>query len=151
MREDGFTLVELLLVLGIFVILTVAATPRFTNVYNRYSIDARRQDLVHALRIAQNKTMNGADDDVYSVQITPGDGGSFTIFKGTDYAGRDTDFDEVHTLPDSINLSDTVSDNEINFAQNGETTDTGEITLTWGQGSVSYTIDINAAGRIDVN
>lgn len=150
--QSGFSLIEALLVVALFVIIVAATSPRLVDSYHRYRLEALTQDLVHTIRYAQNKSMTGRDDDVYSLHLVNGVGGSFILYKGDDYGARDSSFDEIHSLPSAFSLTDTIADPDIIFAKvEGSTTDTGTLTIAWPDGNQSRTISLNAAGRVDLN
>lgn len=150
--QSGFSLIEVLLVVALFVIIIATSSPRLISSYHRYRLEASTQDLVHAIRFAQNKSMTGRDGDVFSVHLVNGQGGSFTLYKGDNYGSRDTGFDEVHELPTAFTLADTIVDADIIFAKiEGGTTDTGTISIQWVDGNQSRTISINSVGRVDVH
>lgn len=151
-RQSGFSLIEALLVVALFVIIVAATSPRLINSYHRFRLEAYTQDLAHAIRFAQNKSMTGRDNDVYSIRLENGLGGRFTLYKGDDYAARDTGYDEVHNLSPAFSLTDTIVDTDIIFTKiEGSTADTGTITISWPAGSQSRTLSLNAAGRVDLD
>jgi len=148
--QRGFTIPELLITLAVVSLLVAASLPSFWNFLNKYQLDASAQDLAHVLRMAQRLSMESEGDSVYSVRLMSGAGGSFTLYRGSAFASRDLDYDDEHTLPDSLELSYTVPDADVTFTKvEGTTSDVGTITLTWPDSGLSYTIDINAAGRVD--
>lgn len=150
--KRGYTVVELVLVIGILAILIAASVPAFTSFTSRYQADTQSQDLAQLLRIAQNKSMVSEDDSQFGVHLVTGDGGSFTLFKGSTYAGRDLSFDEeVHTLPNGTSLTDTITGDDVIFTKvEGSTVNTGVITITQGAGG-SHTVTINEVGMVDLD
>jgi Tfp pilus assembly protein FimT len=150
MRRDGLTLLEMLITVGIVTALFLAAVPSFWNFLNTYQMDALANDLAQVLRLAQQKSMSGEADDVWSVHLVSGSGGSFTLYRGSTYASRDTNYDEVHDLPSSLTLTYTVPDADITFVKiEGTTTDTGDVTITWPGSGEFWTVNVNEVGRVD--
>jgi len=146
----GFTLAELLVTLGVVSLLVAASLPAFWNFLNKYQLDANGADLAATLRFAQRLAMESEGDSVYSVHLVSGASGSFTLYRGSVYATRDTDYDESHTLPATLSLTYTVPDADVTFTKvEGSTTDTGTITITWIDGGDTKAFSINEAGRID--
>ncbi|MBU0646084.1 prepilin-type N-terminal cleavage/methylation domain-containing protein [Patescibacteria group bacterium] len=151
-EQSGFSLIEALLVVALFVIIFAATSPRLISSYHRYRLEASTQDLVHTIRYAQNKSMTGRDNDVYSIRLVNGAGGSFVLYKGDDYDARDASFDEVHELPAAFSLTDTIADADIIFTRlEGGTTDTGTLTIAWPDGNQSRSLSLNPTGRVDFN
>ncbi len=146
----GFSAVELLVVLGITALLIGVSIPKVWNALHRSGLSSAQQDLVHALRRTQSLTVQSQGDSVWSVHLLSGVGGSFIVYKGDDYAGRDTDYDETFAIPSFVTLSSTTPDSDITFAKGfGGTTDEGTVMLQWSEGGLSNTVDISSAGIID--
>ncbi len=140
----GFTLMEILVVMAIIAVFT-AFTPKILSSYNKYSLDSNYNELIQDLRSAVIKSMSGESGSGWGVHLVTGSGGSFTLFKGTSYAGRDTDYDEPHLLASSLTL--TASSTDIIFSKiEATTTNTGTITLSWPDGNLSKGILVNAYG-----
>ena len=69
MRQDGFTLLELILVIMLIGILAVTATSTFDA--EGYDLYAARQELVDALRYAQEKSLaNTSTDNTQYYRVT---------------------------------------------------------------------------------
>lgn len=150
MNRNGFTIVELLITIGVMSLLIAAATPNFVNFYQKWLLDSYAADLSSTVRLAQNKSMTGEDDAVFSIHLVAGNGGSFTMFKGTDFAGRNVAYDEAYVLPSAFSLAETVTGSDLLFTRTeGSTTTTGLVTLTWTDGGLSHGISVNSAGTVD--
>ena len=146
----GFTLVEMLVTLGIVALIAAASMPAFWNFLNKYQLDANGRDLVHTLRQAQRLSMESEGGYAYSVHLITGAGGSYTLYRGSSYASRDTEYDDVHALPATLSLSYTVPDADVTFTKiEGSTSDTGTILITWDDGGESKGVSVNTVGRID--
>ncbi|MFH1462511.1 MAG: prepilin-type N-terminal cleavage/methylation domain-containing protein [bacterium] len=138
----GFTLVELLLVLGILALLMVVSLPLAADFYNNQQFDAQEQGIVQALRRAQSKAMAQELDSQFGVYIAFN---QYILFKGSSYEGRDANFDETFDLPGSFQVSGL---SEIVFDKlTGATSDTGTVTLTIN--NKTEIININEMGRIN--
>ncbi|MFC1787795.1 Tfp pilus assembly protein FimT/FimU [Patescibacteria group bacterium] len=148
-NKNGFSLIEVLITLGVLVILLVAMTPSFFNFYHRYQLQTKTQETIQVLRLAQSLSMAGQNGEVYGVRLITGWGGGMVLFQGHQFDGRDQDYDQEYLLPQSVSLSATVSDNEVLFNKfEGSTQDIGTITISSAAGSKSITI--NQTGRIDL-
>lgn len=146
----GFSTVEVIVVTLIFSLLATLAVPKVADTYRKYSYVSAFGDLQHAIRFAQLRSMAGEGDDVFSIRLNAGAGGSFILFKGTDFGGRDTAYDETYALPGFLALSDTIADDDIIFERvTGKTADTGSISINWTGAGQIRTISLNAAGAVD--
>ena len=141
-KAKGFTLVELLMVLGILALLIVVSLPLTVNFYKTRQLDVHEQGIVQALRRAQLKAMSIERNSAFGVYLTST---QYVLFKGSSYAARDTSYDEVFDLSGNLSVSGL---SEIVFSKlNGTTTDTGTITLSIDDKTES--ININEMGRIN--
>ncbi len=146
----GFSLVEILVVIGILGILTGIVAPKVVHFYNAYQMDALAQDLVQTLRSADMRSMQSEGSSPYSVHLITGPGGSFTLFRGTNYAARDTSYDEMHPIPSALSLSYSGAGPDISFTKiEGLTTNTGSITLSWPDGNQTRSMSVGTYGVVD--
>jgi len=98
----SFTLVEILLVIGIFAILISFLVPIGLNFYTSQQLETISQEMVQTLRRAQLKAMAVELDSSFGVYLTAG---KYILFKGDSYLTRDSLYDEVFNLPGIINIS----------------------------------------------
>ncbi len=110
-------------------------------------------EISNNLRIAEIKAMQSEGSSPYSVHLVSGLGGSFTLFRGTDYPSRDVTYDEYHRLPAVLNLSLNIgTSTDIIFSKyEATTTSTGTVTLSWPDGSLTKSFTINSFGVITRN
>lgn len=140
--KKGFTLVELVLVIGILALLIVVSLPLAINFYKTRQFDVHENGIVQALRRAQLKAMSVEEDCAFGVHITSD---QYVLFRGNSYAMRDSAFDEVFDLPGNLQVSGI---SEIVFSKlRGIPFSTGAITLTID--NQSEAININEMGRIN--
>ncbi len=155
----GFTLIELLVVMAILAIMAIGITPKVVNFYNSYELDASTQDLIQVFRLAQTRAMqseaSGTTTSPYSVHLVLGQGGSFTLYRGTVYDNtRDKNYDESHTIIGSLVLSynNNATSTDITFSKiEGTTTSTGTTTISWPDGNLSKSFTMNSFGVITRN
>ena len=141
-KIKGFTLLKLIMVIGILALLIIISLPLAINFYRTRQFDVHLNGGVQALRRAQLKAMSGEGDFSFGLYITSE---RYILFKGDAYVIRDTVYDEVFDLPDSIQISGL---SEVVFSKlRGTPSNTGTITLTID--NKSETINVNEAGRID--
>ncbi len=152
-KNSGITLLEILVVLSIMGVLSVGMSPKILNFYNRFQLDAGFQDIIQVIRIAEIKAMQSEGGSPYSVHLVTGLGGSFTLFRGTDYVNRDINYDEYHKLPSAINLTfgSGTSTDMIFSKYEATTTSTGTLSLDWPDGNLTKSFSINSYGVITRN
>ena len=141
--KKGFTLLEVLLSLAAIALISGISIPVYQSFQARNDLDIAATTYAQTLRRAQVLSRAVDGDIAWGVYIVSG---SITLFKGTDYGTRDSNFDEVFEMPASITPSGIA---EIIFTKfTGLPQTTGSVTLT------SYTnetriITINARGTIN--
>jgi Tfp pilus assembly protein FimT len=103
----SFTLVEILIVIGILAILVAMAFPTFRSFRAESDLNDSAGKIISTLRVAQSKTLasEGASQwGVYfSTSTVPH---QYTLFQGANYASRVTSSDEIYDLPMSIEIYD---------------------------------------------
>lgn len=114
-NKKSFTLVELLLIIGILMFLVGIATPVFHYFRKESDLSNSVEEIINTLRLAQNKTLTSEGKSswgiYFSTSTTPH---QYVLFKGTDYANRNALFDETHNLPRGIEIY------EIDLVSNGK-------------------------------
>lgn len=138
----GFTLLEILLVIGIISILLVFIVPVSLDFYKSQQLEIQTQSLVQTLRRAQSKAMAIELDSSFGVFIS---NQNYILFKGNSYLTRDAQYDETFDLPEIIEPSGL---SEVVFLKfEGKPNVTGNVILT--SNSDTRTININEIGRIN--
>lgn len=142
MRQRGFTLIELLLSVVIIGIVVGLSAPVYQSMLARNDLDVTSESVVSALRRAQTYARGMQYDDAWSVEVQSG---AVTLFRGTNFGGRNTSFDEVITMPGVITASGI---SEVQFAKlSAAPSTTGNIVLTSSAGE-TRTITINGEGMV---
>lgn len=140
--EKGFTLLEILLVIGIISILLVFIVPVSLDFYKSQQLETQTQSVIQTLRRAQSKAMSVELDSSFGVYIGVS---NYTLFKGNSYLSRDAQYDEIFDLPELINLTGL---SEVVFSKfEGKPNVIGNVILT--SNSDTRTININQVGRIN--
>ena len=101
----SFTLIELLLVVGILIILIAIAVPNFRSFQKETVLNNSTEEIIATLRLAQSKTLaseRASQWGVYFETVTQPH--QHTLFKGENYAARDSSFDETHKLPSAVEI-----------------------------------------------
>ncbi len=143
MKFSGFTLIEMLLVIAIIAIISGISIPVYQSFQVRNDLDIATASIVQSLRRAAVLSQAVDNDTSWGVYVTSG---SLTLFKGTSYATRDSNFDELFDIPLTITPSGV---SEIVFTKfTGLPQTTGTITLT-SNTNETRTITINAKGMVN--
>lgn len=143
MRQQGFTLVELLLSVSIIVILVGLSLPVYFNFVARNDLNIATQNLTSSFRRAQTNARGVNGDASWGVAIVSE---SVVLFKGATYATRDSTYDEVSGLQGSITTSGIT---EVVFSKLfGAPNTTGTVTLSNTQTNETRTVTLNAKGTV---
>ena len=145
----GYTLIELLLVVGLIGILALFSVPIGINFYRSQLAEGSRTELIELLTRARRYAVLQKSDARYGVKIETSGGeiSSFILYQGVDYDSRNDTLDETYSQVPNLEISYSgsadLSLGEINFSKlAGTTTATGTITIshTYG-GSRAVFID----------
>ena len=152
MSSRGFSLVEVLVVIGIFLVLGAVVLPVAGNFYTSSSLEQESNNLVTALRSAHTRSLARFNNSAHGVFLEPAVvPPRYTLYQGVNYAGRQTAYDVVTILPPSFTLSTTIAGADIRFSAGPAlTSDVGTITLT-PSGQAPRIITVNKFGGIYEN
>lgn len=156
--NKGFTMIELILVVGMLAILSYLAVPISLNFYRSQMVEGSRDDLISLSNRARHSALLMKGDSQYGIYIDTSDDDeleNLIVYKGTNYnSGRDSDLDEIYPQRPNIFLTFTgtdvlVVDRDINFSKlTGLTTATGTITLTYGGNKESRAVSVDQYGNV---
>jgi prepilin-type N-terminal cleavage/methylation domain-containing protein len=142
-REHGFTLMEMLLSITIIGLLAGLSVPVYESFVRRNDLDLTAQQLAASVRRASTYARSVRQDDAWGVRVQSS---TVTLFKGTNFATRNTAFDETFSIPASVTPSGLT---EVQFTKlHAAPTTTGNITLTSNTNSTKV-ITINAKATVD--
>lgn len=151
-KTKGFTLVEIVVVIGILGVLAAIALPSYRSFQKKSDLSNITEELINTLRVAQNKTLVSEGPSQWGVffdsSATPH---QLTLFKGTAYASREQSFDEVHRIPASVEIYEINlgGGQEVVFNRlSGGTYQTGSISLRLIDEPETKTIYIEQSGRV---
>jgi prepilin-type N-terminal cleavage/methylation domain-containing protein len=112
-KQKGFTLVEILLVVGLFGFLAGISIPVYSGFIDRSnlssSVDVTQAAILRARKYAQTQRNNSNWGVYYQT-------GQIIVFAGDSFDTRDTALDEVTNIPETMGLS-VDSDREVVFEQ----------------------------------
>ena len=144
-EQAGFTLVELLMAIGIMLILGAATVPFTISYYQRYQITNERSLLVALLREARTMSLSGYASTDHGVYLSPT---QYTIFEGTSYLGRDPSKDQIFYRETAVTITgpaETRFISRLGFLP----PNIFPTTYTLTNGTKQEIITINNVGRID--
>lgn len=105
MRPNGFTLYELLFVLGIVILLGFLAIPALRSFRLESDLTSSANEVVSAIRLARSRTVASegpAQWRVYFDDTTSPN--QYTLFQGPSFASRNASFDEVYKVSKSTEI-----------------------------------------------
>lgn len=148
-KQFGFTLVELIVVVGVIAILAVAALPFSGAFFGQNELQQRTFGIVDALRRAQSRSMSGMAGDTWGAHF---ESGGYSIFMGASYNPADPG-NEDNVLPNAITISGISLNgggNDIIFNRIiGDTANYGGFRVNDANSSSYAEITVNQAGLID--
>jgi len=144
----GFTLVELLVVIFILVLATGLVLPNFNFFQRQSSLDMAAQEIIGALRLAQNKALASEGASPFGLYF---ENDRYTLFKGTSFYSSSPD-NSVYLLNSALRLSEISLGgvNSIVFDQlTGATSYPGSLKISLASDSTkNKTIFIDASGTV---
>lgn len=147
--HSGFTLVELILVIAIFVIIVGASVPALSSYLARNQIQTQGWELTDTLNRARIQAMTGRGNQDWGVHF---DVTQYVLFKGSTYSALDSN-NEDHVLPASIVFSAVSLNgggNDIIFnLREGDTDEFGSVTIKNNTNGELKTVEVNEVGRIN--
>lgn len=103
----AFTLLELLIVVGIIAILATLAVPVFHNFQLTSNLDNSAEEIINALRLAQNKTIASEGASSWGIYFsTSTSPHQYTLFKGENYLSRDVAADSISKISGTVLISE---------------------------------------------
>lgn len=141
-KQRGFTLLEVMLSVAIIALIAGLGTPIYQGFQVRNDLDVAANSISTSLRRAQILSQAVDGDTSWGLSIQSGE---ITLFRGTSYASRSAEYDEVFDLQGSITPSGV---SEIVYEKfTGIPQATGTIILTSNANEIRN-ITINEKGTI---
>jgi prepilin-type N-terminal cleavage/methylation domain-containing protein len=142
-NEQGFTLIEMLLSVGLISVIVGISLPIYASFQTRNDLEITTQTIASMFRRAQTYARGTSGDSQWGVAVQTG---SATLFKGATFASRDATYDETTSISPATNISGL---GEVIFAKlTAAPSTTGSITLTSNTND-TRTITINGKGMVD--
>ncbi len=143
-KKNGFTLLELLLVVALMGILAVVAAPMYLSLQAENEMNITSVTIGDIIRKTQLKAQAVDGNSSWGTEIQTG---NLIIFKGDNFSNRDQSLDEIFSIANTITVSGLT---EIIFSPlNGIPNNTGTIKLEHTDGRKSQ-ISINTLGIISI-
>src|SRR5882724_4381057 len=98
----GFTLIEMLLSVTIIGMLVGLSLPVYESFVRRNDLDLTAQGIAFMLRRAESYARGVNGDAAWSVEVQAS---AATLFQGTNFATRNTAYDETLSMPASVTPS----------------------------------------------
>lgn len=141
-RRDGYTLIEVLLVVAIINIIAAIGIPLYESLTFSSGIDVTTNTLFQDLYQAEIFSRSEKYDSGWGVSIN---GQVITLYQGSSYAARVTANDYIYNMPTTTTVSGLT---EVDFSSlYGLPQSTGIFTLT--SGTSSRTVTINSQGMVN--
>lgn len=132
----GFTLLEIIVVMGIFGLLATISTSVYSSFKAHENLEISAVTVVEAIRYAQLNSQVGKGDSSWGVKISSD---SISIFEGSSYVSRENSSDQSLDFTGGV-LASGLSEIVFNKVT-GSTIDTGTIVLTNSYGDKNITIN----------
>lgn len=142
-RVHGFTLLEVLLSIGIITILTGIMLPVYRPFQTQNNLDVAAQIITQTLHRAQVLSQSGQSDAQWGVYVQTG---STTLFQGVTYASRSMSFDELYEISPAIVISGA---QEFVFTKLRGELSVASASITLSTESQSRTLSVNKKGMIN--
>lgn len=141
----GFTLVELLIVIGIMMILAGVSSVVYGNLQQSAQLNETGAQMTQNLRVVREQSNAGKNNAAHGIRFEPS---RYTLFQGATYATRESAYDRVYTLAPALSLTTTFVGDEVVFSKGvGTPTMAGTITMVHSV-SGSKTILVEDNGTI---
>jgi type II secretory pathway pseudopilin PulG len=147
-RTTAFSLLETLL--AVFLMAMIVAVPFTINSSLLFRIQAEgaQSQVGHALRTAELLAEQSKLDDSWGVHVQAQ---SITIFKGSNYAARDTAYDDIYEYDDKVSLSVTSGSSTVYFAKRTGIPSGNMSVAIVAEGGGTKTVSFTTNGAITYN
>lgn len=146
--KRGFTLTELLIVIGITIIVAAATIPIYGNLQISAQLNDNTAQIVQIIREAREMSMSRYNNSSHGVQFNPS---NYVLYQGNSYLTRDNSYDRQFVLDNPLTLTPDLGGSDVNFSKGlGVPNATGTITLSHDVEGVRQII-INDLGIVEEN
>ena len=138
---QAFTLIEVLMVVGIFTILIGIGLPVTIDFVRNYSLQSERNSMVTLLEFTRSQSLTNVNQSSHGLTITTNE---YTTFSGASYATRDTQYDLSYPKSSFVSIT---GPSEVVFAP--LTGKSSQSSLVVSDGVKQFTVTVNPEGTID--
>lgn len=154
----GFTIIELLITLGLGVALVVMAVPIYGNLQVSTQLNEQAALIVQTLRSTREQAVAGYNDSAHGVffHIDPVGAGSYVSYQGSSYVTRDVAYDQTKIVEGTISFQNSSftlpgADIDINFSKSlGAPNNVGTFLINHSV-SGQRSITVNSLGAVTEN
>ncbi len=151
--KQSFTLVEVLITVGILSIIVGVGFLNLTGFKSKHSFDLDAENVVASIRNTQNRALLGEGGTSWGIRfVSSATGGSYEIFSGTEYAPSSV------VVSDALSVSSRFYNPPSGFSKtivfspiSGLPSNADTIVLGRSSGDDLYIISINALGRVSIS
>lgn len=111
-NSQGFTLVEVVLIVAIFIILLSSAVSLSSSRVQREDLSAKAKEIANLIAKARNNSMTGYQADAWGIKVLnnstdcPANADCVVMYKGEEYSERNANYDQFVSL--GVSTSTTV-------------------------------------------
>jgi prepilin-type N-terminal cleavage/methylation domain-containing protein len=149
MFKKGFTLIEIVIVIGILGVLSTISMVTFISFKNTQGINKDSEAIVEMLQQARTQTLSSQNASVYGVHFGTT---SVTLFAGSTYSAGVATNEVYNFLSADTVLSVTLTGggNDVIFSRlTGETTQNGTIVISSTSATITRTVSVFKTGVIE--
>ncbi len=145
--RKGFTLLELLISVGILALIGTLSLVSFINSRNIRDLVTSGQNILSVLREAQSRTLAREDNSVWGTRLEQN---RFILFRGSSFAASTST--QTYNLPSGIeivNINLSGGGQEITFGRlDGRTLQTGSFEVKIRGGTQTFSISVDSSGKV---
>lgn len=147
-RQQGFTVVELIIVMTIMLVLSTVSVIAFRNMQSSQALTIALDETGYALRSARDATLASLEGSVYGVRFEPT---NVIRFTGSTYSASSSS-NIIYDLPTGISTTVAMADgtSQVVFRRlSGEASATGTIIFTEAKSGATSSLAISKTGLFD--
>ena len=142
----GFTLIEVIIVLAISLLLIAFAISIYGQFQKFAQLNDMHDQIAQTLHIAEQRARAGYNNSVHGVYI---ESDGVTLFQGSSYGVRQSEYDRVIHVPTGLSLSSALPGDEVIFSKGfALPSATGTIEIFYNE-ALGRTVTIKQFGVVD--